>query len=82
MKQLLYIPHGTFLTFYVGQDKNNKSQFKSIEEHKGRYQDSYTEIIDFILNGKYDEDFYERNNIPDFRNLELAHFELVDSEQE
>ena len=72
-KQLLYIPAGTYVTFYHENDT-----FSNIEVHCAKWSTTPAEVVARILDGTFNDTFYERNVLPNRNQLSPNHFEVVD----
>jgi len=71
-KELLYIPNGSYLTFYIKDEKHvNLGEFEKF------WSMTTEKIIDSILISKFKEEFFVRNNLPKAEFLDKSHFEIV-----
>lgn len=79
MKELLHIPTGNLITWYVptSSDYDTHDKYLSLGE---RYPDmnpaSHGRIIRDIASGAYNKHFYIRNGIPE--NCTQAEFEVIE----
>ena len=71
-KELLYIPNGNYLTFYLGVNT-----LGSFGEYVIRWNISQETVIEKILDGTFNTTFFERNGLPSKEQLEENHFEIV-----
>ena len=73
MKQLLYIPNSNYMTFYIQERTTG-----SLEEYLKKWNVSEKFVISKILDGTFNDTFFERNGLPVKEQLEENHFEVID----
>lgn len=75
MKQLLYIPNGNYITFWV-----DVNLFSSLEAYEKRWNVSSDKVIQQIISsGEFSQEFFERNGLPEADKLAENHFEVVNN---
>jgi len=73
MKQLLYIPNGNFMTFYITEDTMG-----SLEQFSEKWSMTTENVIKSIFDNSFASSFFERNDLPEFEELQPNHFEIVE----
>ena len=80
MKELLHIPTGSLITWFVPGTSDYIAHDKYIsfgEKYPNITQVSQKQIIRDIASGTYNKSFYSRNGIP--QTCSQAEFELIDT---
>lgn len=72
MKQLLYIPNGNYMTFYISEKVTG-----SLEEYIKKWNVTPDFVLNKILDGTFNDTFFERNMLPSKEQLEENHFEII-----
>ena len=71
-QELLYIPNGNYMTFYL-----EKKSLGCFGEYLHKWNIEANLVIEKILEGTFNPSFFERNGLPDKDQLEKNHFEIV-----
>ena len=74
MKNLLYIPNGTYLSFYRADEV-----MVNLGEYEAEWKETAENIINMIIKGDiYADTFYERNFLPKPEFLDISQFHVVE----
>ena len=74
MKQLLYIPNSTYVSFFIEGDR-----FGCLEDYCKKWKKSSEDVIEHIVRNTYNESFYQRNEI--VNPTHSTSFEVVEKEE-